>query len=61
MVCTGIVMGHTLAIREAVDLKPLNFIAERPEEDVCTLPHSPRIIPYSLLFQAWQEPLTSPL
>ena len=40
MACTGIVTGRTLAIRETVDLKPLNFIAERPEEDVSALPHS---------------------
>lgn len=61
MVCTAIVMGRTLPIRETVDLKPLNFIAERLGEDVCALPHSPSHNPKGLLSRAWQEPVTSPL
>ena len=59
MVCTGIVMGRTLPIRETVNLKPLNFIAEKPDEDVSALPLSPSHNPKSLLSQAWQEPVTS--
>lgn len=37
MVWTAIVRGCTLPIRETVDLKPLNFKAERPAEDVSRL------------------------
>lgn len=61
MVWTGIVMGCTRPIRETVDLKPLDFIAARPEEDVSGSARSPGRNPQSLLSQAWQEPLTSAL
>lgn len=61
MVCNGIVTGSALAIKEPVGLKPLNFIVEGPEEAVYALPESPSLDPQSILSQAWQEPVTSPL